>query len=59
MKRMIAVTLILLLPAMALAQPLAGLVPGLDAAHPADGGTTGRLVQITALFTVLSLAPAC
>jgi len=58
MKRMIAVTLILLLPAMALAQPLAGLVPGLDAAHPADGGTTGRLVQITALFTVLSLAPS-
>jgi len=42
------------------------LVPGaahaqsfnLDLGHPGDAGATGRLVQITALFTVLSLAPS-
>ncbi len=42
------------------------LVPGLahaqavniDLGHAGDAGATGRLVQITALFTVLSLAPS-
>jgi flagellar biosynthetic protein FliP len=44
---------ILLAPGVALAQSF-----GVDLGHAPDGGTTARLVQITALFTVLSLAPS-
>jgi flagellar biosynthetic protein FliP len=45
--------LLLLLPLAAQAQSF-----NLDLGHPGDAGATGRLVQITALFTVLSLAPS-
>jgi flagellar biosynthesis protein FliP len=44
---------LLLLPHAALAQSV-----NLDLGHAGDPGATGRLVQITALFTVLSLAPS-
>lgn len=50
--RVVAVAL-LLLPLPAMAQSL-----NLDLGHAGDPGTTGRLVQITALITVLSLAPS-
>jgi flagellar biosynthetic protein FliP len=42
-----------LLPAAAAAQSFS-----VDLGHSGDAGATGRLVQITALFTVLSLAPS-
>jgi flagellar biosynthetic protein FliP len=42
-----------LLPAMARGQSL-----NIDLGHPGDAGATSRLVQITALITVLSLAPS-
>ena len=42
-----------LLPASAHAQSF-----NLDLGHAGDAGATGRLVQITALFTLLSLAPS-
>jgi flagellar biosynthetic protein FliP len=45
--------LLLLLPGAACAQSF-----NLDLGHANDPGATGRLVQITALFTVLSLAPS-
>ena len=41
------------LPAAAAAQSF-----NVDLGHSGDAGATGRLVQITALFTVLSLAPS-
>src|SRR3954452_15723148 len=44
---------LVLLPAMAQAQSLA-----IDLAAAGQAGATGRLVQITALVTVLSLAPS-
>ncbi len=44
---------LMVLPATAQAQSF-----NLDLGHPGDAGATGRLVQITALFTVLSLAPS-
>jgi flagellar biosynthetic protein FliP len=43
----------LMLPAAAAAQSF-----NVDLGQPGDHGTTGHLVQITALFTVLSLAPS-
>jgi len=49
---MLALLLAVLLPGPALAQSFAEL------GHAADAPTTARLVQITALFTVLSLAPS-
>jgi len=48
-----AAVAVLLLPAAAHAQSF-----NLDLGHAGDPGATGRLVQITALFTVLSLAPS-
>jgi flagellar biosynthetic protein FliP len=51
--RWAAVLLLLLLPVAAQAQSF-----NLDLGHAGDAGATGRLVQITALFTVLSLAPS-
>ncbi len=42
-----------LAPTLAHAQSL-----NLDLGHPGDPGTTGRIIQLTALFTVLSLAPS-
>ncbi len=45
--------LLVLLPDTALAQSV-----NIDLGHAGDAGATGRLVQITALFTVLSLAPS-
>ena len=45
--------LLLLVPCGAVAQSVT-----IDLGHAGDAGTTGRLVQITALFTVLSLAPS-
>jgi flagellar biosynthetic protein FliP len=48
-----AMAVLLLLPAAAWAQSFS-----LDLGQSGDHGTTGRLVQITALFTVLSLAPS-
>ena len=42
-----------LLPGLATAQSV-----NIDLGHAGDAGATGRLVQITALFTVLSLAPS-
>ena len=56
MKRVAVLALLLaafLLPHQALAQSL-----NLDLGHAGDPGATARLVQITALFTVLSLAPS-
>ena len=44
---------LLLLPGLAAAQSV-----NIDLGQSADHSTTGRLVQITALFTVLSLAPS-
>jgi flagellar biosynthetic protein FliP len=44
---------ILLIPAGAWGQSVS-----VDLGHAGDPGTTGRLVQITALFTILSLAPS-
>jgi flagellar biosynthetic protein FliP len=48
-----AFTVFVLLPRLAAAQSF-----NLDLGHAGDAGATGRLVQITALFTVLSLAPS-
>ena len=45
--------LALLLPLIANAQSL-----NIDLGHPGDAGATSRLAQITALFTILSLAPS-
>ena len=42
-----------LVPGLAIAQSV-----NIDLGHAGDAGATGRLVQITALFTVLSLAPS-
>ncbi len=55
MRRMMAAVLILLclLPGLAMTQSV-----NIDLGHAGDAGATGRLVQITALFTVLSLAPS-
>jgi flagellar biosynthetic protein FliP len=54
MKRITILALgLILLPAAAHAQSF-----NLDLGHAGDPGATGRLVQITALFTVLSLAPS-
>ena len=44
---------LLVLPAAAWAQSV-----NIDLGHPGEAGATARLVQITALFTVLSLAPS-
>ena len=52
MIRLLAVALFLI-PAMAQAQSL-----NIDLGQAGDAGATGRLVQITALITVLSLAPS-
>jgi flagellar biosynthetic protein FliP len=49
----VALLATLLLPATAQAQSF-----NFDLGHGGDPGATGRLVQITALFTVLSLAPS-
>ena len=58
MKRLImgaalAAIAVMLLPYAASAQAV-----NIDLGHAGDAGATGRLVQITALFTVLSLAPS-
>ena len=54
MRRMAGVAVALcLLPSLAFAQSV-----NIDLGHAGDAGATGRLVQITALFTVLSLAPS-
>ena len=52
-KRALLIAALLLLPLAAHAQSF-----NLDLGHPGDAGATARLVQITALFTVLSLAPS-
>jgi flagellar biosynthetic protein FliP len=49
----VALLALMLMPAAAHAQSF-----NLDLGHSGDAGATGRLVQITALFTVLSLAPS-
>ena len=49
----VAGLLICMLPGVALAQSV-----NIDLGHAGDAGARGRLVQITALFTVLSLAPS-
>jgi flagellar biosynthetic protein FliP len=48
-----AATLLCVLPGVALAQSVS-----IDLGQAGDAGATARLVQITALFTVLSLAPS-
>jgi flagellar biosynthetic protein FliP len=53
LKTAILVVALLLLPGAAAAQSF-----NVDLGHAGDAGATGRLVQITALFTVLSLAPS-
>ena len=50
---LVAAAMMLLLPAAAAAQSV-----NIDLGHAGDAGATGRLVQITVLFTVLSLAPS-
>ncbi len=49
----VVLLLVLLLPGHAAAQSF-----NMDLGHSGEPGATGRLVQITALFTVLSLAPS-
>ena len=51
--RVIAIACCLLLPAMAHAQSL-----NIDLGAAGEAGATGRLVQLTALVTVLSVAPS-
>jgi flagellar biosynthesis protein FliP len=53
MRRIATIAVLLLLPALAWGQSVS-----VDLGHAGDTGTTGRLVQITALFTILSLAPS-
>src|SRR5271170_6810601 len=53
LSRILAIACCLLLPAMAQAQSL-----NIDLGGAGGAGATGRLVQITALVTVLSLAPS-
>ena len=53
MRRAALLLALCLLPVAASAQSVA-----IDLGHAGDAGATGRLVQITALFTVLSLAPS-
>src|ERR1700759_4102254 len=53
LSRLFAVVCLLLLPAFAHAQSL-----NIDLGAPGEAGATGRLVQITALVTVLSIAPS-
>lgn len=50
--------LAVLLAASLASAPAWGQSVSVDLGHAGAGGTTGRLVQITALFTVLSLAPS-
>ncbi len=49
----VAAAVMCLLPGLAAAQAV-----NIDLGHSGDAGATARLVQITALFTVLSLAPS-
>ena len=53
LSRILAIACALLLPAMTQAQSL-----NIDLGSAGGAGATGRLVQITALVTVLSLAPS-
>src|SRR5579872_7469434 len=53
MKRYVIALIILLTPALACAQSVS-----IDLGAAGQAGATGRLVQITALVTVLSLAPS-
>ncbi len=53
MGRLIAIAAVVLLPGLALAQSIT-----VDLGATGQAGATGRLVQITALVTILSLAPS-
>ncbi len=53
LKLVLQIAVMVLLPGVAAAQSFS-----VDLGHAGDAGATGRLVQITALFTVLSLAPS-
>lgn len=51
-------TLVLLLALFLVPAAALGQSVSVDLGHAGEPGTTGRLVQITALFTILSLAPS-
>lgn len=57
MKRLLVAALVIGLGALALASPAAAQALSLDLAE-GDGAATGRIVQLVALITILSLAPS-